>query len=125
MSYAPAAASPAAYQQQAVLTAPPGRLVLMLYDGANRFLAQAAAGYRADDCRRGDQRLGRAEAIIDELMCTLNLDAGEIAHNLHGLYVFFRQQLTEARAARDPDKIEWVRHQLGELREAWAEVAGA
>lgn len=125
MPYAPAAPSPAAYQQQAILTAPPERLLIMLYDGASRFLLQAAAGYRNEDEQRAGERLGRAEAILDELLCTLNLEAGEIAHNLQGLYVFFKRQLAEARVEREADKIEWVQAQLAELREAWAQVAVA
>ena len=30
------------YRENSILTAPPERLVVMLYDGANRFLIQAA-----------------------------------------------------------------------------------
>ena len=121
--YAPAPS--VAYQQQAILTAPPGQLVVMLYDGARRFLGQAAAAMREGEVRRADERLRRAEAIIDELLNTLNMDAGEIASRLQGLYVFYRRQLVEARAERDAAKIEWVAGQLGELREAWAQIAGA
>ncbi len=121
MSYAPA--SPAAYQRQAILTAPPERLLVMLYDGACRFLLQAAACYRDGIEPKALERLGRAEAIIDELLVTLDLETGEIAQNLQGLYVFFKQQLAEARVEREPAKVEWVRAQMSELRDAWAQVA--
>src|SRR5205823_12046083 len=43
------ASVPAAYKESSVLTAPPERLVVMLYDGANRFLTQAAAAMREGD----------------------------------------------------------------------------
>jgi flagellar protein FliS len=117
--------SPAAYRQQSVLTASPGQLVVMLYDGARRFLAHAAAAMREGDDRRAFERIGRAEAIIDELIATLDLDAGEIAERLQGIYVFCRAQLLEARRESDPGKVEWVSAQLGELREAWAQIAVA
>ena len=117
------AASPAAYQQQAVLTASPGQLVVMLYDGACRFLTQSAYAMREGDQARSHQRLRRAEAIIDELLCTLNLEAGEIAGQLQGIYVFCKQQLAEARADDDAGKVEWVGEQLADLREAWAQIA--
>ena len=120
---APAAASSAAYLQQAVLTASPGQLVVMLYDGACRFLTQAAFALREGDRARAQQRLRRAEAIIDELLVTLDMDAGEISSNLQGIYVFCRRQLTDARAEDDADKIDWVNEQLADLREAWAEIA--
>ncbi|HEX8101405.1 MAG TPA: flagellar export chaperone FliS [Solirubrobacteraceae bacterium] len=115
--------SSAAYQEAAVLTAPPERLVVMLYDGARRFLYQAAAAMREERHRDGLERLRRAELIIDELLCTLDLEAGgEIASNLQGLYVFFGRHLAEAGRERDPAKLDWVNGQLAELREAWAQI---
>ena len=123
-TYAPAAASPAAYLQQAVLTASPGQLVVMLYDGACRFLTQAAYAMREGDVARAGQRLSRAEAIVEELLNTLDMEqGGEIAGRLQGLYVFYLRYLGEARVSRDADKIDVVREQLAELRESWAQVA--
>ena len=117
------AATPAAYQQQSVLTATPGRLVVMLYDGARRFLVQAAAAMREGQLRRADERLGRAEAILDELLGTLDMSAGQIAERLQAIYIFCRRELLEARRERRPGRIEWVNRQLGELREAWDQIA--
>lgn len=118
--------STAAYQQSSVLTASPGRLVVMLYDGAGRFLAQAAAAMRDEKHAIANDRLRRGELIIDELLCTLNMEEGGIiASRLQGLYVFFLGQLTEARTTRDASKIDWVAGQIAELREAWAEIGAA
>jgi flagellar secretion chaperone FliS len=119
-----ATAAPAAYRQQEVLTATPGRLVVMLYDGAGRFLYQAAYAMRQGDVAKAGNRLSRAEAIIEELLRTLDLEqGGVIASRLQGLYVFHLRHLGEARLHRDADRIDQVREQLAELREAWAEVA--
>ena len=122
--YAPTAA-PTAYQQSAVLTAPPERLVLMLYDGARRFLLQAAAAMREDQIGRSHEKLTRAELILEELQSTLDMEAGEMAERLEAIYVFCRRHLMEARIERNPGKVEKVVELLGELREAWAQVAGA
>ena len=119
-----ATAQTAAYKQQSILTAPPGALVVMLFDGANRFLLQAAVAMREDAHLQADQRLRRAEAIIDELLATLNLDAGQIAGHLQGIYLFCKRQLGEARISRDPAIVDWVAEQLAELREAFAQIAG-
>lgn len=114
----------AAYQQQSVLTAPPGRLVVMLYDGCLRFLNQAAYAMREDKPRDADARLRRAEAIIDELLTTLDHKrGGEIASRLQGIYVFCRRHLLDARRANDADMVDKVAELLGELRDAWAEIA--
>jgi flagellar protein FliS len=114
----------AAYQQQSVLTAPPERLVVMLYDGCLRFLHQAAYAMREGAPRDADARLKRAEAIIDELNNTLDHKrGGEIASRLQGIYVFCRRHLLDARRANDADMVDKVAELLGELREAWAEIA--
>jgi flagellar secretion chaperone FliS len=120
--YSPSRAT--AYKEQSILTATPGQLVVMLYDGCLRFLHQAAYAMREDDMAVADNRLSRAEAIIDELLTTLDLEqGGVIASRLQGIYVFCNRHLLEARTQRDPAMIEKVSELLGELRESWAQVA--
>ena len=120
-----AAAPSMAYKESAVLTATPEQLVVMLYDGARRFLFQAAVAMRQNDYATSNSRLQRAEAIIDELSTTLNREAGEVADRLAGIYAFARRSLGEARLERSADKIDTVARLLGELRDAWSEVANA
>jgi flagellar protein FliS len=115
-----------AYKQQSILTATPGQLVVMLYDGCLRFLHQAAYAMRGGDMTESNARLMRAEAIIDELHATLDLETGGVvASRLQGIYVFCNRQLLEARAAGEPEMIDKVGELLGELRDAWAQIAGA
>ena len=120
-----APASPAAYQQQSIMTAPPERLVVMLYDGAIRFLFQGAAALREGARASAFERLDRGEAIVDHLLATLDMSAGEIAQRLEGIYVFCKRLLLEARLERDADKVDLVRGYLSELREAWAQITPA
>jgi len=116
----------AAYQQSSVLTATPGQLVVMLYDGARRFLFQASSAMREGEVTVAHQRLRRAEDILSELLATLDHErGGDIASHLQGIYVFCLAELNKARVERDADKIDWVHRQLSELREAWAQIAGA
>lgn len=123
---APAAAHTAAYRQQSVLTASPGQLVVMLYDGCLRFLHQASYAMREDQRGVADDRIGRAQAIVDELLATLDLEqGGVIASRLQGIYVFCQRHLLEARAASDPAMVDKVAELLGELRGAWAQIAHA
>ncbi len=120
-----ATASPAAYKQQSIMTATPGRLVVMLYDGAIRFLFQAAAAMREGVGPTALERLDRGEAIVDHLLGTLDMSAGQIAERLEGIYVFSKRLLLEARLERDAGKIDLVRGYLAELRESWAQIAGS
>ena len=120
-----AAAPTSAYKESAVLTAPPERLVLMLYDGINRFLFQATVAMRGGDPRLCNAKLQRAEAIIDELIATLDHSAGgEIADRLNAIYLYARRTLGEARIERSPEKIEHVQGLIRELRDAWAQMCG-
>jgi flagellar secretion chaperone FliS len=118
------ASVPAAYKESSIMTAPPERLVVMLYDGAHRFLTQAAAAMRQGDIAQTNDRLQRAEAIISELNATLDMSAGDVAERLRAIYTFSRRHLSEARLERNPAKIEKVSSLLGELRESWAQIAG-
>ena len=115
-----------AYRQQAILTAPPGRLVVMLYDGCLRFLFQSAHALREGDRTTSLARMRRAEAIIDELTVTLDHERGGIvASRLQGIYAFSRRHLLEAWRDGDADKIDHVSSLLSELRDAWAEIEGS
>ena len=116
-------AAPQNYQQNAVLTATPGKLVVMLYDGAGRFLRQAAAAMRDGQLGRSYTALQRAQAIINELLVTLDLErGGEIASSLQGLYLFCNRHLIEARTERSPEKIDEIVALVDELRDAWAQI---
>ena len=119
-----AATTSDAYKQQSILTAPPGRLVVMLYDGCVRFLFQAAYAMREGNRKVSQERLRRAEAIIDELRVTLDHDkGGDIAANLDALYGFSRAHLIKGWAEQDAAKIDEVSRLMGELRDAWAQIA--
>jgi flagellar secretion chaperone FliS len=123
---APLATPTAAYRQQSVLTATPGQLVVMLYDGCLRFLHQAAHAMRDGDRLRSGDRLRRAEAIIGELMITLDHEqGGEIADRLQAIYVFARRQLIDARREQDADMLDTVAGLLAELRDSWAQIAAS
>ena len=119
------AASPHAYRESAVLTAPPERLVVMLYDGAGRFLFQAATAMRDGDVPTAHDRLRRAERIVEHLLATLDMSQGEVAEKLEAIYVFCLQLLAEGRMGQDPAKLDKVGELLGGLREAWAELAAS
>ena len=117
-------ASPQAYRASSVMTASPGQLVVMLYDGAGRFLRQAEIAAEEGAWRHATDRLDKADAIVDELLITLDVaQGGEIAERLQGIYVFCKRLLIEARIERDVGRIRKTASLLAELRGAWAEIA--
>ena len=121
-AYAPA---PNVYRESAVLTATPEQLVVMLYDGANRFLTQSSVAMRDGRAGLAGEKLRRAEAIIDELLATLDMSVGEVAERLQALYLFFKEHLMGARLKQDHTKVDEVARLMRELRTAWAGIAGA
>lgn len=113
-----------AYKESSVLTAPPERLVVMLYDGTLRFLARAAAALREGRPPGAvGEPLKRADAILDELLSTLDHErGGEIAAALQPIYVFCRRRLVEAQIEADADKVDEVAGLVRELRDSWAQL---
>ena len=97
-------ASPQAYREAAVLTASPVQLVVMLYDGVERFLRQAEVVMGEGNVAQAHDRMQRAEAIIDELLRTLDKSAGQVAERLEAIYIFCKRLLMEARLERDADQ---------------------
>ena len=114
------------YKETQIKTATPGKLILMMYDGAIRHLNQALQDMD-DEHRRYDSisnSLIKAQDIIAELMISLDFErGGEIAKNLFGLYVFMNRRLLDGNIKKDKTPLEEVKTLLIELRGAWAEVA--
>lgn len=112
------------YQRSAVLTASQGQLIVMLYDGANRFLVQAGIALGERQVEAAHNKLRRAEMIISHLQASLDYErGGEIAPRLSAIYTFCQRHLNQARVNGDAEAIEQVRALLGTLRDAWAQIA--
>ena len=105
------------------MAATKGQLIVILYDGARRFLRQAAVAMRAGDVERGHNTLRRAELIIGHLDATLDFEQGLVAERLHAIYMFSLEHLASSRYTQDAGKLEEVSELLGELRQAWAQIA--
>jgi flagellar secretion chaperone FliS len=118
-----AANSPSAYRTNSVLTASHSQHVVMLYDGARRFLHQASVAMAAKDHEATANKLGRAEDIIRHLRNTLDMQQGQLALRLYSIYTFSLDHLRRARFDQDPAKVEQVSEMLGRLRDAWAAVS--
>ncbi len=111
------------YQQVQIEGADEGALVLMLYDGALRFLEKGHKAMVNKDYHKAYMEIIRVERILNELMSCLNLEAGEIAHNLMRLYEFMEWRLILANKEKDPQGLLEVSKLLGSLRDAWVEAA--
>lgn len=117
-----------AYQAQAVLTASPGHLVLMLYDGALRFIGHAKDALQSpeESPRRIEiinTNLIKAQNILTELQANLNHEAGgDHAANLDRLYDYYVRRLFEANVKKTVEPVIEVETLVRSLRDGWAEM---
>ncbi len=113
-----------AYKEISISTASPTKLVVMLYQGAIRFLKQAEDDIRRKDIVNKSQSVDRAMAIIQHLQGTLDLDkGGEVAADLDRLYTYFSTRIFDGSAKLDLKAFEEVIQLLTVLLSAWEEIA--
>jgi flagellar protein FliS len=113
-----------AYHHNAVNTASPEQLVVMLFDGALRFSRRAVNAFEAGQRPQATQAVGRVTSIVNELNATLDLEAGgEIARNLRSIYGFINRHLVDAVRESDPQRVRQAAGLLAELREAFSEAS--
>jgi flagellar protein FliS len=115
------------YRQVATQTATPGQLVLMLFEGAIRFLERARQGFADDDPLEFNQTINnnvlRAQDIVNELNLSLDMNqGGEFAATLRRLYNYMDRRLQEANQFKQEDGIMDVIRRLTILRNAWSEM---
>jgi flagellar protein FliS len=111
------------YKQTAITTQNKGRLIVMLYDGAIKFLRQAIRDLDAKDYEAKGRNITKAQDIIVELNSVLDMNTGgEIAQNLRGLYNFMSRQLSEANIKCDTRMIQEVLGLLEELNQSWRAI---
>ncbi len=110
-----------AYKQNSVTTASPGELTLMLYNGCLKFLNKAKLAIQEKNIQDKNTNLIKAQAIISELMATLNMDI-EVSKNMLALYEYMNRRLVEANIQNDISIIEEVEGLVTEFRDTWKEV---
>lgn len=114
-----------AYQEASVTTESKGRLIVMLYDGAIKFMRLAIRDIEAQNHEAKGRYINRAQDIINELNTVLDMEAGgEIAENLRKLYLFMSRRLSEANVKRDPQMIREVITLMEELNRGWRAITG-
>lgn len=112
------------YKKTQVATANQGTLIVMLYDGAIKFLTIAAENMQPKTYDIVNANIIKAQDIITELLLALNMkEGGEVSQNLFALYMYFKKALLEANIKKDSQLIKPVITMLKELRDAWDKVS--
>ena len=112
------------YQEIAVQTSSPTKLVVMLYEGAIRFLGQSVTAIKSKDIDTKRQSIDRAMAVIQHLQSTLDRDrGGDVAAELDRLYIYITSKVLEGSTRLQTEPIEEAIKLLNVLLSGWEEVA--
>lgn len=111
------------YKQTQMDTTPKEQILVMLYDGAVRFLNLAKEGFAENNVEKIHNNLIKVQNIITEFETSLDMDAGgEFAQNLFALYEFMSRQLVQANIRKDPAALDIVIKHMTELRDTWKQA---
>lgn len=109
------------YMKSSIMTAPPEELVLMLYNGAMKFLKRAMIYLEDKNLEGCHKAVVKAQDIVIEFMSKVDTDY-EVGKNLYDLYEFMYKRLIEANIKKDMEIIQEVYDMFKELKETWEEA---
>ncbi len=111
----------AAYQNNKAMTASPGELTLMLYEGMIKFTNIAIIGVEEHDIQKAHNNIIKTENIISELQSTLNYKY-PVANDFNNIYVYLKERLVQANFKKDKAILEECLEHERTLRDTWKEV---
>lgn len=117
-------ALPSGYNQYAnskLMTASPGQLTLMLYDGAIKFANLAIIGIETNDIPKAHINIRKVERIIEEFRASLDFKY-PVAQEFDNVYKYIYDRLIEANIKKDKEILEEVLKHLRTMRDTWEEV---
>ena len=110
-----------AYQRNAILTASPAELTLMLYDGAIKFCNIAIMAIEKQDMEKAHVNLKKAQAIITEFRATLDCKY-PVWEDFERVYDYIYRCLIDANIHKDEEKLQEALKYIREMRDTWKEV---
>ena len=111
------------YRETQIKTSKQGQLIVLLYEGAMKFLKLALAELPQKKYDRVNQNILKAQDIITELILALDLDSGELAKKLYGLYSYMNRRLVEGNIRKEAKPLEEVMVYLEGLNKSWKKIA--
>lgn len=114
----------AQYNNNKVMTASPGELTLMLYDGAIKFCNLAEMAVENKDVPKAHENIIKIQRIIDYLRQTLDMKYA-VAQDFERIYLYLSQRLVEANMTKDIEILKEINQHLHSIRDNWKEVMKA
>jgi flagellar protein FliS len=111
------------YLANSVNSASPEQLMLMLYDGAIRFISMGIQAVENGQIDKRAYYINKTSAIITEFSATLDHSKDtELADNLDSLYGYMLRRMLEANLKNDAEPLIEVKKLLADLRTTWAQA---
>ena len=111
------------YRKNEISTSSQGKLIIMMYEGAVKFVKMAMEGLDNNDLSKKGIYINKTHDIINELSFALDMKkGGDVAIRLETLYQFILHQLTLANIKSDRKALESIINVLVPLHEAWTEL---
>lgn len=112
-----------AYFNTKVTTTSQEEIVVLLYEAAIKFLEQAKIKMDKKDYQEKGNLISRSLDILAELDASLNAEkGGELAQNLHTMYLFCQTRLVMANLKMDKEMIDEVISMLKSIGSAFSEI---
>jgi flagellar protein FliS len=113
-----------AYREVAVQTSSPTKLVVMLYEGAVRFLGESVRAIKSRDLNQKRHSIDRAVAIVQHLHSTLDIErGGQVAAELDKLYTYITSRILDGSTKLEIEPLEEATKLLSVLLTGWEELA--
>ena len=109
------------YSNSRILTASPGELTLLLYEGAIKFGNIAILKMEQKDIEAAHINIVKVGKIIDYLRETLDMKY-EVAKDFENIYVYLASRINDCMISKDPKDMEEVVMHLRSVRDNWKEV---
>jgi len=109
------------YQYNSIMSASPERLLLMLYEGAIKFVKLARKAIEEKDIEGANLYIKKVQDIVEELNQSLNMSY-DISDNLARIYDFLYRQLVDANIKKDVQVLDVVESMLSELKSTWEQA---
>lgn len=109
------------YQRNAILTASPAELTLMLYEGAIKFCNIAKMAIEKKDIQKAHDNIKRAQDIITEFRVTLDRKY-PVWEDFERVYDYIYRKLVDANMHKNMEDLDEALKYIKEMRDTWKEV---
>ncbi len=109
------------YKNNAIATATPAELTLMLYEGAIKFGNLAIKAIEDKDVEKAYRNIVKVQNIIAEFRNTLDFKY-PVAKDFDRVYEYLERRLVEANMTKDKEIMEEVVTHIRSMRDTWKEV---